>query len=121
MREIRRGDVVYIDLGQHIRSSVQSGVRPCIVVSNNMGNKYSSVVTVCPFTAKIKNNPVHVVVKPNDIKGYFEKISDFLPEQIVTVSKAKIENKIGIIPEDSEIMKKINAALIKQLELEVAI
>lgn len=38
MKNIKRGDIIYVDLGQHPKSSVQSGVRPCIVVSNNRNN-----------------------------------------------------------------------------------
>lgn len=62
MKEIMRGDIVYVNLGQHPKSSVQSGVRPCIVVSNDRNNKCSTVVNVCPFSSKQDKRfiPVHV-------------------------------------------------------------
>ena len=46
MRQIMRGDVIYVDLGQHPHSSIQSGIRPCVVISNNQNNKYFQFVLV---------------------------------------------------------------------------
>ena len=118
MKDIKRGDILYIDLGQHINSSVQSGMRPCIVMSNNVNNRYSTTLCVCPFSGKIKENPVHVKVKPSDVKGYFLKDSDCLAEQITTVDKRQIVSKVGHIPEDSEIMQAIDRAVRMQLGIE---
>ena len=117
MKDIKRGDILYIDLGNHVNSSVQSGMRPCIVVSNNVNNRYSTTLCVCPFSGKIKENPVHVKMKPSDVKGYFLKESDCLAEQITTVDKRQIVSKVGHIPEDSEIMRKINKAICMQLQM----
>lgn len=117
MKDIKRGDILYIDLGQHVNSSVQSGMRPCIVMSNNVNNRYSTTLCVCPFSGKIKENPVHVKVKPSDVKGYFLKDSDCLAEQITTVDKRQIVSKVGHIPEDSEVMRAINKAVCIQLEI----
>lgn len=117
MKDIKRGDILYIDLGQHVNSSVQSGMRPCIVMSNNVNNRYSTTLCVCPFSGKIKENPVHVKVKPSDVKGYFLKDSDCLAEQITTVDKRQIVSKVGHIPEDSEVMIAINKAVCIQLEI----
>lgn len=115
MKEIKRGDVIYVDLGQHPDSSIQSGMRPCIVLSNNKSNRYSTNLCVCPFSGKLKDNPVHVKVKPSDVQGYFLKESDCLAEQIVTIDKKQVVSKVGHIPEDSEIMQKINRAVCVQL------
>ncbi|MBQ2886080.1 MAG: type II toxin-antitoxin system PemK/MazF family toxin [Alphaproteobacteria bacterium] len=117
MKNIKRGDILYIDLGQHGNSSVQSGMRPCIVLSNNISNRYSTTLCVCPFSGKIKENPVHVKVKPSDVKGYFLKESDCLAEQIVTVDKRQIVSKVGHIPEDSDVMKAISKAVCMQLSI----
>ena len=115
MEKFKRGDIVYVDLGQHPNSSIQSGIRPCLVVSNNINNKYSPNLCVCPFSGKLKNNPVHVRVKPRDVDGYFMKESDCLVEQIVTIDKKKVMSKIGNIPDDSAVMREINKALSLQL------
>ena len=48
---IRRGDILWADLGMFPTSSVQGGVRPVIVISNNKANTYSSVITVVPLTS----------------------------------------------------------------------
>ena len=50
---IRRGDILWADLGMFPTTSVQGGVRPVIVVSNNKANTYSSVITVVPMTSRI--------------------------------------------------------------------
>lgn len=73
MKNIKRGDIIYVDLGQHPKSSVQSGVRPCIVVSNNRNNWFANVLNVLPFSAQLKDNPVHVRINPDDVNGYCEK------------------------------------------------
>lgn len=117
MNNIKRGDVIYVDLGQHANSSIQSGMRPCVVLSNNKSNRYSTNLCVCPFSGKLKDNPVHVKVKPSDVQGYFLKESDCLAEQIVTIDKKQVVSKVGHIPEDSEIMQKINQAVCVQLGL----
>ena len=70
---------------------------------------------MCPFSGKLKENPVHVKVKPSDVQGYFLKESDCLAEQIVTIDQKQVVSKVGHIPEDSEIMQKINRAVRMQL------
>ena len=60
--KIRRGDIIIADLGQHV-TSIQSGIRPCVVMSNNMANRHSPVITVVPLTSKIHKKeylPTHV-------------------------------------------------------------
>lgn len=62
--------------------------------------------------------PVHVQIKPNDVRGYrLKAISDFLPEDIQTVSKMAIRGKTGYIPVEAEVMEQIDRALIRQLNL----
>lgn len=114
----KRGQILYVDLG-HKPEGVQGGLRPCVVVSNDASNhKYAPQITVCALTTKLKNNPVHVIVKPDDIKGYsLLKESDFLPEDITTVSKNKVCATMGYIPGNAEIMNQINYVLAKQLGL----
>ena len=114
----KRGQILYVDLG-HKPEGVQGGLRPCVVVSNDASNhKYAPQITVCALTTKLKNNPVHVIVKPDDIKGYsLLKESDFLPEDITTVSKNKVCATMGYIPRNAEILNQINYVLAKQLGL----
>lgn len=117
-KNLYRGDVIYANLGQHPNSSVQSGDRPCIVVSNDKSNQSSDIYNVLPCTGRIKRNPVHVRVMPSDVKGYFERESDILAEQILTIGEKQITSKVGVIPQESEVLHLINRAIIKQLNLE---
>ena len=48
-----RGDVVYVKLDKYINSCVQSGIRPCVIVSNEKSNKDSMIYNVCPFTSRM--------------------------------------------------------------------
>ena len=75
--KIIRGDIVYVELGQHIKSSVQSGLRPCIVVSNNKANRESKTLSVVPCTSKIckLNVPTHVYLEVENVAGYLERDS----------------------------------------------
>ena len=70
MKDFRSGDVIYVNLGHHANCSIQSGMRPCVVLSNNKSNRYSTNLSVCPFSGQLKDNPVHVKVKPSDGEGY---------------------------------------------------
>ena len=114
MKQIERGDIVYVDLGQHSNSSIQSGFRPCVVVG---GYPTSPVVNICPLTSRLskKNIPVHVTLEKKDVSGFLEKTSIVLVEQITTMDKRRIVSKTGHIPEDSEVMNLIDAALKRQV------
>ena len=107
MRQIMRGDVIYVDLGQHPHSSIQSGIRPCVVISNNQNNKYSKIISVCPCTGRVTKKKVitHILVTTKDV----------LIEQITVVEKKQIISKVGHIPRNSEVMKKVNCLIKKQL------
>ena len=134
MLRVKRGDVIYVNLGQRKGSSVTTGMRPCLVLSNNKSSWFSRTLCVCPFTTKMKENPVHVKVLPKDVVGYLEKESEILPEQVVTIDKRMIMSlnllvivyhlhkrmimsKVGHIPEKSEVMKVINYAVCMQFGL----
>mgnify|MGYP001289024673 CR=1 FL=1 len=66
---LRRADIVWVDLGEHPGTHVQSGRRPCIIVNTNKSN--GGVYTVIPGSCKLekKDFPVHVIVTPKDVKG----------------------------------------------------
>ena len=72
----------------------------------------------CPISTKLKDNPVHVKLNPEDVKGYKLKAkSDFIPEDMQTVSKGKIRGKTGYIPKNSPVRDDIDRSLILQLDL----
>ena len=84
---IRRGDILWADLGMFPTTSVQGGVRPVIVVSNNKANTYSSVITVVPLTSRI-------FISKYDMTG-IRKGSLALAEQVMSISTKCIIEKCG--------------------------
>ena len=115
MKDIRRGDILYIELKQYQKCKVMSGMRPCIVISNNMNNSSAPVINVIPLSKKEKASPVHVAITPEDVKGRLRDTSHCLAEQVLTVDKAWCESKIGHIPAGSPKMAEIDAAIRRQL------
>ena len=107
---VYRGDVFYYDFGKQ-EGSLQSGLRPVIVVQNNKGNKYSTTVLVSPITstAKLKYQPTHVYITPDCvdfIHGNLIKDSIILFEQIFTVEKSDLQDKVCSINLDKYIFKR---------------
>ena len=111
--DIKRGDIIYIDLGQHVNSSVQSGRRPCIVISCNACNTHSPTITVCPLSTKInkKFKKTHVDITKDDVDGYLHKKSVILAEQVCTVDRKDLLHTIGHVKSTSQIMEQLNKAL----------
>lgn len=116
MKQLLKGDIIYIDLGNKGRTSVQSGLRPCIVIGIY---PTSPVATVAPLTSKMEKAkiPVHVEICPDDVMGYLEKKSIILVEQLTTIDRRKIISKIGHVPEESEVMKLVDKAVTRQLDI----
>lgn len=95
---INRGDLYYANLGDVNSTSVQNGIRPVLVISNDKGNKYSPTVIVAPLTSKIKRAdlPIHTILTKDDDNG-LELNSVVLLEQLRTLDKTQILYKIGKI------------------------
>lgn len=107
--ELKRNEVIYCNFGNNQKTSVQSGYRYAIVVSNNKGNRFSTVVTVIPFTTKLKKNlPTHL-----NIEGF----GTLLAEQIQTISKMQIVKRVKVIT-DEDIIKQINDKVKIALDIE---
>jgi mRNA interferase MazF len=115
-KRIRRGDIVWAELGQHPGKHIQSGRRPCLVVNTNRNN--GPVYTVMPGTSKKEKEqfPVHVTVENKDVKGVLNTATFFMEEQLICIDQQQVILKAGHII-NKEVMEKINAALIRQLEL----
>ena len=93
--EIKRGDIFYAKLNGV--GSVQCKIRPVMVLSNNLNNKYAPTLQVCPLTSKLKNNlPIHF-----DLEGFgLNKKSTFLGEQLTIIDKSQlVSDKIGSVDE----------------------
>ena len=104
---IKRGDIFYADLSPVVGSE-QAGVRPVLIIQNNIGNKYSPTVIVLAITTKIKTNiPTHVPIKAGNFG--LEKDSIILVEQVRTLDKVRLKEKIGTL--DNVTMEKVKEAL----------
>ena len=113
-REVHRGEVYYM-LPKEVVGNEQSGGRPIIVVSNEACNSFAGYVSgVCVTTKDKKPLPTHVVI-PEDagipIKG------TILGETVQQISKLRLGNYLGEIPED--LLKKVTAAIATQLDIPV--
>ena len=108
---IKRGMVFYADLGTN-EDSVQGGLRPVIIVGNNLQGKYGPVITVIPITSKIsKKRLMTQTLLINEIGLNRESMA--MAEQITTISKDKLVSYIGRLRKETikEIDKTIDAAL----------
>lgn len=118
--KLNRGDIVYVELGQHPGSSIQSGRRPCVVVSCSMDNniKGNPIINVCPCTTKYekKRLKTHVLLRKEDVEGYLAKSSLILAEQAVPADKDKIIGKTGRVISD-EVMDRLDKALLYRFSL----
>ena len=103
--EIKRGDLYYADLSPVIGSE-QVGVRPVIVIQNNIGTKYSPTIIVAAITSQINKAklPTHIEISANEYG--LSKDSVILLEQIRTIDKKRIREKIGCL--DNNMMLKVD-------------
>lgn len=105
--EIKRGDIFYANLGPVVGSE-QDGIRPVLIVQNDMGNKYSPTIIALAITSKVKNYlPTHI--KIDGEKYGLEKDSIILAEQIRTLDKTRLREKIGFL--DVKTMLRVKEAL----------
>ena len=120
---VHRGDIFFADLGTHSGTSIQSGYRPVLVISNNKGNAHSETITVMPMTGSFKRTdlPCHTVLKPEQIKDRqcsFSKTT-ILAEQITTISKSALKSYVGKVDAE-DVMGSIEHSLFVHLGLAAA-
>ncbi len=111
---IKRGEIYFAQLNPVVGSE-QGGVRPVLVVQNDVGNQYSPTTIVLAITSQINKAklPTHVELKA-DLYG-LERDSVILTEQIRTIDKTRLKQRIAILREDT--MHKVDQALAVSLEL----
>lgn len=105
---VRRGDIYYADLSPVIGSE-QGGVRPVLIVQNDIGNKYSPTVIAAAITSQINKAklPTHIEISAVDYG--LAKDSVVLLEQVRTIDKRRLKEKIGHL--DRELMLEVNEAI----------
>ena len=103
---IKRGDIFYADLNPIIGSE-QGGVRPVLIVQNNVGNRYSPTLVVLPLSAAKKPYlPTHIRICGSKM---LPKDSIVLAEQIRTIDRNRLKRYVGSV--GFEIMKKVDKAV----------
>ena len=105
---IKRGDMFYADLSPVVGSE-QGGIRPVLIIQNDVGNKYSPTVIAAAITSQTNKNrlPTNISI-PSQEYGLM-KDSVVLTEQIRTIDKSRLKEKIGQI--DPGTMNQVNSAL----------
>lgn len=105
---IKRGDMYYADLSPVIGSE-QGGIRPVLIIQNDVGNKYSPTVIAAAITSQTNKSrlPTHINIDSKEFG--LMKDSVILTEQIRTIDKSRLKEKIGQV--DNGVMEKVNSAL----------
>ena len=111
---IKRGDIFYADL-RPVVGSEQGGIRPVLIIQNDVGNRHSPTVICAAITSKMNKAklPTHIEI---DASAYgIEKDSVILLEQLRTIDKRRLKDKVCHL--DSVMLDKVNHALEISLEL----
>lgn len=111
---MRRGDVYYADL-RPVIGSEQGGIRPVLIVQNDIGNKHSPTVICAAITSKMNKAKLPTHIELDSAKYEMDKDSVILLEQLRTIDKKRLKDKVCHL--DNEIMEKVNIGLRISLEL----
>ena len=108
---IKRGELYYADLSPVVGSE-QGGIRPVLVIQNDVGNKYSPTIIAAAITSQLSKArlPTHIEL---DTTPGLPRDSVVLTEQLRTLDKQRLKDKIGVL--DNRAMTKVNNALMISL------
>ena len=111
---MRRGDIYYADL-RPVVGSEQGGIRPVLIVQNDVGNRHSPTIICAAITSKMNKAklPTHIELSA----GKYDMVMDsvILLEQLRTIDKQRLKDKVCHL--DDDIMQKVNKGLMISLEL----
>lgn len=110
----KRGELYMVRLSADEDGSLQEGIRPILIISNDKCNEHSPVISVVPLTTKMNKHrlPTHVLIEGCGLK----RKSLVLAEQIISINKTKLERYIGSIKE-SVYEKRVDQAIRIQLNV----
>ncbi len=105
---IRRGDIYYADLSPVVGSE-QGGLRPVLIIQNDVGNRHSPTVIAAAITSRMSKTrlPTHIDVYANKVG--LAKDSVILLEQIRTIDKKRLKEKMGHL--DDSLMREVDSAI----------
>lgn len=105
---IKRGDIFFADLSP-VKGSEQGGKRPVLVIQNDIGNRFSPTVIVAAITAQIQKAKLPTHVEIDAARYGLDKNSVVLLEQVRTIDKSRLSDKITHLDED--MMRQVEEAL----------
>ena len=111
---IRRGDIYYADL-RPVVGSEQGGVRPVLIIQNDVGNRHSPTVICAAITSRMNKAKLPTHIELNAARYHMVKDSVILLEQLRTIDKTRLKDRICHL--DSDIMKTVGRALQISLDL----
>ena len=105
---VKRGDIYYADLSPVVGSE-QGGVRPVLIIQNDVGNKYSPTVIAAAITSQREKSKLPTHIEINAQNCGLAKNSVVLLEQIRTIDKKRLKERMGMLDENA--MYQVNSAL----------
>lgn len=117
MTNIKRGDIFYADLSPVVGSE-QGGLRPVLIIQNDIGNRYSPTVIAAAITSRMSKTrmPTHIDIYADKVG--LAKDSVILLEQVRTLDKKRLKEKMGHL--DDGIMSEVNSAIAVSFGLSTA-
>ena len=112
--QIKRGDIFYADLSQVVGSE-QGGIRPVMIIQNDIGNKHSPTVICAAITSKMNKAKLPTHIEIDASKYHLVKNSVVLLEQVRTIDKQRLKDFICHV--DNKLMAQVDDALRFSLEL----
>ena len=116
MKQIHRGQIYYADLTP-VQGSEQGGLRPVLIIQNDMGNRYSPTTIVAPLTSQLRKRfyPTNVDLEPIDTG--LSRSSRVCCEQVRTIDKTRLHDCVGAVCEEK--MKQVEKAIMISLGVEI--
>lgn len=112
---IRRGDIFYADL-RPVIGSEQGGVRPVLIIQNDIGNKHSPTIIIAAITSQMNKAKLPTHIELSAKKYGLVKDSVILLEQVRTIDKSRLKEKVCHL--DENVLKSIDKALLISLALD---
>ena len=113
--QVKRGDIYYADLSPVVGSE-QGGIRPVLIIQNDVGNRYSPTVICAAITSRMNKAKLPTHIEIDSRRCQIMKDSVILLEQIRTIDKQRLKQYLGMIPDN--IVARVDKALAISVALE---
>ena len=113
--QVRRGDIYYADLSPVVGSE-QGGIRPVLIIQNDVGNRHSPTVICAAITSKMNKAKLPTHIELDSHRYEMVRDSVVLLEQLRTIDKKRLKDKVCHL--DQDVMEKVNRGLLISLALD---